>query len=266
MHPRRRRRRRRRRCRCFARDTEPTTRYIDGPLDAAAIWLFNLKLEQAVNDGADDEERRRNAKGLPAGGFDRLVALADRIASSGRTPPEQRAVVLATLLGLIPPWVRTQFKRLIDPRWAWVDKMNALITVNAFAWLVGPCEIVPRDGDGELAAVKLRKCRYLEQCGCTASCANFCKRPTEGFFREAFGVDAHLAPNHEDGSCVMTFGRKPPEMNDPAFSQPCCRRAPRRRRATRRPGADSTPSRATDSAIRETHRDLATSRDVISNA
>ena len=56
-------------------DTEPTTRYIDGPLDAAAIWLFNLKLEQAVNDGADEEERRRNAKGLPAGGFDRLVAL-----------------------------------------------------------------------------------------------------------------------------------------------------------------------------------------------
>ena len=102
-----------------------------------------------------------------------------------------------------------------------MDKMNALITVNAFAWLVGPCEIVPRDDDGELAAVKLRKCRYLEQCGCTASCANFCKRPTEGFFREAFGVDAHLAPNHEDGSCVMTFGRKPPEFNDPAFSQPC---------------------------------------------
>ena len=201
-------------------DTEPTTRYIDGPLDAAAIWLFNFKLEQAVNDGADEEERRRNAKGLPAGGFDRLVALADRIASSGRTPPEQRAVVLATLLGLIPPWVRTQFKRLIDPRWAWVDKMNALITVNAFAWLVGPCEIVPRDDDGELAAVKLRKCRYLEQCGCTASCVNFCKMPTQGFFRDAFGVDAHLAPNHEDGSCVMTFGTPPP-AKDPAFEEGC---------------------------------------------
>jgi hypothetical protein len=71
-----------------------------------------------------------------------------------------------------------------------------------------------------MAAVKLRKCRYLEQCGCTASCANFCKRPTEGFFREAFGVDAHLEPNHEDGSCVMTFGREAPTP-DPAFAQPC---------------------------------------------
>lgn len=201
-------------------DTEPTTRYTDGPLDAAAIWLFNLKLQQAVNDGVDDETRRKNGAGLPPGGFDRLVALADRIAQSGRTPPEQRAVVLATLLGLIPAWVRAQFKRMIKPEWRWVDEMNAVITVNAFAWLVGPCEIVPREDDGVMAAVKLRKCRYLEQCGCTASCANFCKRPTEGFFREAFGVDAHLEPNHEDGSCVMTFGREAPTP-DPAFAQPC---------------------------------------------
>lgn len=98
--------------------------------------------------------------------------------------------------------------------------MNAVVTVEAFAWLVGPCEVVPREGDGELAAVKLRKCRYLEQCGCTSSCVNFCKRPTEAFFREAFGVDAHLAPNHEDGSCVMTFGVAAPAP-DPAFDQPC---------------------------------------------
>ena len=59
-------------------DTEPTTRYTDGPLDAAAIWLFNLKLQQAVNDGVDDETRRKNGAGLPPGGFDRLVALADQ--------------------------------------------------------------------------------------------------------------------------------------------------------------------------------------------
>ena len=40
---------------------------------------------------------------------------------------------------------------------------------------MGPCKIVPREGDGEMAAVELRKCRYLEQSGCTASCVNFCK-------------------------------------------------------------------------------------------
>jgi hypothetical protein len=46
------------------------------------------------------------------------------------------------------------------------------------------------------------------------------QRPTEAFFREAFGVDAHLEPNHEDGSCMMTFGAAPP-VPDPSFQQAC---------------------------------------------
>lgn len=197
--------------------TEPTTRYEDGPLDALAIALFNRKLLAAVENGAPLAAEDKNA--LPRSGFDRLVALADRIGGSGRSTTEQRAVVLKTLLGLIPAPVRFLFKILIKPS-NWVDAMNARITVSAFAWLVGPCEIVPRETDGELAAVRLRKCRYLEQCGCVGSCVNFCKRPTEAFFKEAFGVDAHLAPDHQNGSCVMTFGVSPPK-EDPALVEPC---------------------------------------------
>jgi len=212
------------------RDTDPSTTYTDGFLDTLAIALFNWKLEGALNSsngkgggGAQGASGKQTPlptvlPPLPPGGFPRLVALADRIAV-GRTPSASRQVVLATLLGLIPGVVRSLFKVLIKPA-PWVDRMNANITVEAFAWLVGPCEVVPRETDGEMAAVKLRKCRYLEQCGCTASCVNFCKRPTEAFFREAFGVDAHLAPNHEDGTCMMTFGVKPP-VPDPAFEQAC---------------------------------------------
>ena len=203
--------------------TEPTTRYEDGPLDALAIALFNSKLLAAVETASDGRGSRalsaEEKNALPNAGFDRLVALADCIGASGRSPKEQRAVVLDTLLGLIPAPVRFLFKILIKPS-TWVDMMNARITVSAFAWLVGPCEIVPRETDGALAAVRLRKCRYLEQCGCVGSCVNFCKRPTEAFFREAFGVEAHLAPNHCDGSCVMTFGAPPPS-EDPAFQEPC---------------------------------------------
>ena len=202
--------------------TEPTTRYEDGPLDALAIALFNRKLLAAVETARDGRGAPLTAEeknALPRAGFDRLVALADGIGSSGRSPAAQRAVVLETLLGLIPAPVRVLFKILIKPS-AWVDAMNARITVSAFAWLVGPCEIVPRETDGELAAVRLRKCRYLEQCGCVGSCVNFCKRPTEAFFKEAFGVDAHLAPDHQTGSCVMTFGVSPPK-EDPALSEPC---------------------------------------------
>ena len=48
----------------------------------------------------------------------------------------------------------------------------------------------------------------------------YLSRPTESFFLQAFGVDAHLAPNHEDGSCLMTFG-EPAPVDDPAFQEPC---------------------------------------------
>jgi hypothetical protein len=198
----------------------PTT-YVDGPLDRLAISLFNAKLAAVVNaKDSEDDDLDSNAAG-----FDRLVALADRV-GEGRSVEEQRTAVTDALLSIIPAPVRYLFKKLIKPS-NWVDEMNAVVTREAFAWLVGPCEIIPRESDGVMASVRLRKCRYLEQCGCTASCTNFCKVPTQRFFKEAFGVDATLAPNHEDGSCVMTFGVAP-DAKDPAFSAPCyatCKKA-----------------------------------------
>jgi hypothetical protein len=199
----------------------PTT-YVDGPLDVLAISLFNAKLAAVVNAKDSDED---GLDSKTATGFDRLVALADRV-GDGRSVDEQRTAVTDALLSIIPAPVRYLFKKLIKPS-NWVDEMNAVVTREAFAWLVGPCEITPRESDGVMASVRLRKCRYLEQCGCTASCTNFCKIPTQRFFKEAFGVDATLAPNHEDGSCVMTFGVAP-DANDPAFSAPCyatCKKA-----------------------------------------
>jgi len=58
----------------------------------------------------------------------------------------------------------------------WVDEMKAVITVQAFAWLVGPCQVVPRDTDTVMAALKLRKCRYFDQCGCTVEPARYCSQ------------------------------------------------------------------------------------------
>lgn len=205
-----------------SRTTSPTTQYNDGPLDKLAIGLFNLKLLSALEDASDGYGKKLSVhekSQLPNEGFDRLVALADKIGTSGRPPEKQKQVVLQTLLGLIPSPVRFLFKILIKPS-NWVDRMNAKITVEAFAWLVGPCEVVPRESDNEPASVELKKCRYLEQSGCVGSCVNFCKRPTEAFFAEAFGVGAHLNPNHDDGSCLMTFGVAAP-AEDLAFSEPC---------------------------------------------
>jgi len=197
------------------RDTDASTTY--GVLDKLAVFLFNWKLETALNNDAGDSSAAATPPPLPPSGCPRLVALADRIALS-RPPAAQLVVVLGTLLGLIPGVVRTLFKMLIKPadlvgrcklkpvetrvesawfqrlklkydtpvsefafkfklrRYKWVDKMKAVITVEAFAWLVGPCEVVPRDTDGVMAAVKLRKCRYLEQCGCTVGPARYCSQ------------------------------------------------------------------------------------------
>ena len=83
--------------------TEPTTRYEDGPLDALAIALFNSKLLAAVETARDGRGAPLTAEeknALPRAGFDRLVALADGIGSSGRSPAAQRAVVLETLLSI----------------------------------------------------------------------------------------------------------------------------------------------------------------------
>ena len=146
--------------------TEPTTRYEDGPLDALAIALFNRNCSppwKRARVAARRSAEEKNA--LPRAGFDRLVALADGIGSSGRSPAAQRAVVLETLLGLIAP-VRVLFKILIKPS-AWVDATRG--SRSGVRVARGSLRDRPRETDGELAAVRLRKCRYLEQCGCVGS-------------------------------------------------------------------------------------------------
>ena len=198
-------------------NTALKTRYVDGAIDLAIIALFNSKLENAVNS---HEKIDPNVKG-----YARLVAIADCIGQQ-RTIPQQHRLVVDTLLSLIPPVVRKLFK-LIFPPSQFIDEMMAWTTVRAFAWLVGPCEAVPREGDGALAAVELKKCRYLEESGCTGSCINFCKLPTQQFFEEAFGVDVTLTPDVEEGTCVMTFGQKAP-ADDPSLLSACVATCPRR--------------------------------------
>jgi hypothetical protein len=193
------------------------TSYSDSVYDKFAIALFNAKLAGKIMESTDGV-LSSEAKKFSIFSYERLVYLANEVGVVFKGTDAQRAVVTATLLELIPEVIRILFKKLIKPS-NWVDEMNSFITVQFFGWLVGPSERVPRESDGVLAAVKLKKCRYLEQSGCVGSCTNFCKVPTENFFKEAFGVDAHLHPNHTDGSCVLTFGEK--LSDEEIFSTPC---------------------------------------------
>ena len=192
------------------------TSYSDSVYDKFAIALFNAKLAGKIMESTEGV-LSSEAKQFSIFSYQRLVYLANEVGVVFKGTDAQRKVVTETLLELIPEIIRILFKKLIKPS-NWVDELNSFITVQFFGWLVGPSERVPRS-DGVLAAVKLKKCRYLEQSGCVGSCTNFCKVPTENFFKEAFGVDAHLQPNHADGSCVLTFGEK--LSDEEIFSAPC---------------------------------------------
>jgi|TARA_B110000977_G_scaffold67712_1_gene91906 hypothetical protein len=65
-------------------------------------------------------------------------------------------------------------------------ELNAVITKVVFAWMVGPMEVrATLDNDlGELleSQVHIKKCRWLQESGCSAMCVNMCKTATQDFF------------------------------------------------------------------------------------
>lgn len=81
-----------------------------------------------------------------------------------------------------------------------------------------------RPGDVQTwhSGVKIKKCRYLQESGCVGLCTNLCKRPTEAFFADAFGLPLTMEPDFETLECTMRFGQKPPPIEEDAvYNQPC---------------------------------------------
>lgn len=69
---------------------------------------------------------------------------------------------------------------------------------------------------------RIKKCRYLQESGCVGLCTNLCKRPTEAFFSEAFGLPLTMEPDFETLECTMRFGQAaPPIEEDAVYNQPC---------------------------------------------
>ena len=69
---------------------------------------------------------------------------------------------------------------------------------------------------------RIKKCRYLQESGCVGLCTNLCKRPTEAFFADAFGLPLTMEPDFETLECTMRFGQAPPPIEEDAvYNQPC---------------------------------------------
>ncbi|EFN59961.1 hypothetical protein CHLNCDRAFT_133062 [Chlorella variabilis] len=136
----------------------------------------------------------------------------------GRSAAEQREAVIQGFPE-VPEWFRRVF-----PYSKWGAELNAKITPAFFTWLVGPMQtaVTEVDGQQQMSAVKIERCRYLAESGCTGMCINLCKSPTQAFFTEQLGMPLTMTPNFEDLSCEMVFGKRPPPLSeDPAAQQPC---------------------------------------------
>ena len=94
----------------------------------------------------------------------------------------------------------------------WGAELNARITPAAFSWLVGPAEVAAAEVDGQIqqSAVKIPRCRYLAESGCTAMCVNLCKSPTQNFFTEQLGMPLTMTPDFATLSCEVSCSRGVP--------------------------------------------------------
>eukprot|EP00899_Mesostigma_viride_P004820 jgi/Mesvir1/14339/Mv09747-RA.1 len=204
-----------------------------GPLTSAffAIPAIRGKLQQhpEVNDFLSYQRKRflcRKAFGRIANyespysfkdGYLGMVDVSHAL-MRGRTAKQQREAVLQGF-----PKVPALFRALF-PYSKWGAEVNAQITPRFFTWLVGPMDIreEPVNGVLQKSTVHIKKCRYLEESGCTGMCVNLCKMPTQTFFTEQLGMPVTMNPNFEDLSCDMIFGLVPPPLDeDPVSKQPC---------------------------------------------
>ncbi|MEM6449253.1 MAG: DUF4033 domain-containing protein [Cyanobacteria bacterium P01_D01_bin.105] len=191
------------------------TLYRDNVFDRFFIWLFSLKMANAIN-----------AK-TSLSGYAGLVDLSKKI-MQGRDAKQQQAAVAKVLRSIVPPPVLWLIRTLFSPT-RLVCVLNAWFAAQMFEWLVGPCEVTEAEvinaaGDKrtQSSAVQIEKCRYLDESQCVGMCVNMCKLPTQAFFTEKFGIPLTMTPNFEDFSCQMIFGQMPPSPEkDEALTQPC---------------------------------------------
>ncbi|MBL1208985.1 beta-carotene isomerase domain-containing protein [Geminocystis sp. GBBB08] len=191
------------------------TIYKDNLIDRIFIALFSRKMAKAVQKTSKFK------------GYDGFVDLSQQI-MKGRNPQQQQELVEVVLKSLVPSPILFLIRTFSSPT-KWVCESNAWFATVLFQWLVGKSEIQEVeiiDQNNQIikqkSAVKIKKCRYLEESGCVGMCINMCKMPTQKFFTESFGIPLTMTPDFDDFSCEMVFGKYPPPFEtEKASYQPC---------------------------------------------
>eukprot|EP00899_Mesostigma_viride_P018909 jgi/Mesvir1/27019/Mv20725-RA.1 len=186
--------------------------YKDSPLDTFLINVLSKRIAEEAGDPRDHQ------------GFDGFLVATENL-FLGKSQAQQHEAVGRVLRKAFPDGPRRLFRKLLDrlPR-LWLMDFAASVTTVVFEFLVGPCEVVPVEVNGQMrmSGVKIGKCRYLEASGCTGMCVNMCKVPTQNFLTDELGLPVTLKPDFKDMSCEMIFGSPPPPLaEDEAMRQPC---------------------------------------------
>jgi Beta-carotene isomerase D27-like, C-terminal len=189
--------------------------YNDNLIDRLFIWLFSLKIAQALSASTT------------VSGYGGFVDLSKQV-MQGRNAVGQQVIIDRVLQSLVPAPVLWGIRTFFAPT-RLVCVLNAWFAAKMFGWLVGPCEVAEAEvdlADGgtrtQPSGVYIKKCRYLAESGCVGMCVNMCKVPTQKFFTEKFGIPLTMTPNFEDLSCTMVFGQVAPvPAMDAAYTEPC---------------------------------------------
>ena len=185
----------------------PTARVVhrDSPLDIALMAWFSRKIATAIEAPVPSNIS-----------YDEFIALCF-LQMRGRDFDGQRDITLGIMRSLMPPGGDKVFRALF-PTTRWSLELNAVITKVVFAWMVGPMEVMETDendiGLTMASRVHIKKCRWLQESGCTAMCVNMCKTATQDFFVNDFGMPLTIKPNFEDKSCDFYFGLTPPPIEE----------------------------------------------------
>jgi len=178
-------------------------RYEDSPLDLAIMAWFMRKIGMAIDAPPPSKVS-----------YEEFIALCF-LQMRGRDAIGMGDVTSGVIRSLVPPGGNSVFKKLF-PLNQFSCELNATITKIVFAWMVGPMEVettVDNDLGIEMASkVHIKKCRWLQESGCTAMCVNMCKTATQEVFTDDFGLPLTIKPNFEDKSCDFYFGLSPPPI------------------------------------------------------
>ena len=185
------------------RDPAVRVSYADSVVDLALMGWFARRIARAIDAPAPREVS-----------YEEFIALCF-LQMRGRDAVGMTDVTSSVIRSLVPPGGNAAFRALF-PTNKFSCELNATITKIVFAWMVGPMEVqttMDNDLGIEMASkVHIKKCRWLQESGCTAMCVNMCKCATQEVFNDDFGLPLTIKPNFEDKSCDFYFGLTPPPI------------------------------------------------------